>query len=312
MKKNRTFYLAGFLAVISMVAGLLLWFVNDLTYDRIQEGKIAAEKSNLEKIFPGASFAEVDFTDDTGLIEKVFEAKDTGYIYKINVKGYKDTITFMLGIKNSGEMTGYEVLSISDTPGIGMQVAEDAFKNSIIGKASNDGIATISGATISSSAVINGIKAAQADFNARFGISGEGKEPEPEPSVVLGAKVAINDASIDRYKGEITENTDTEYVVKVKGYGLVDDDGSHGLSYDYNIIRVTIDPETNTITAVAFDSFGDTSGIGSKANVPEYLDLFKGLSLDDTSVEVDTVSGATCTSKSIISAIRIVMDAAGK
>ena len=307
---KRIIYLTCFLAIISMLAGGLLWFVNDITYERINEGKIAAEKENLEKIFPGGNFSEMEFEDETGLIEKVFKADGEGYVYKVNVQGYKDVITFVVGFSEDGKIVGYEVISMNDTPGIGDQVAGDSFKSGVVGKNSNDGISTISGATVSSKAVVTGIDAAKANYNEMMGISGEGSPAEEvKPTLTLGNPVAIEATT---FKGEITETTvdgdETTFIVEVNGYGMLEGGGAdHG--YSRNEYKIVVNTAENQIVSIEYVNFGDTKGFGDKTMNEEYYALFEGLSTTDYSQEVDTVSTATTTSKSMISAIRIVLDA---
>ena len=55
-----------------------------------------------------------------------------------------------------------------ETSGFGSQVADQPFKESIVGKNIGDSIDTISGATISSSAVVDGIQQATEHYNANF------------------------------------------------------------------------------------------------------------------------------------------------
>ena len=64
---------------------------------------------------------------------------------------------------------GYEVIDASgETSGFGSKVAEPDFKNGIVGKNIGDSIDTISGATVSSSAVITGIEEATAHYEDNF------------------------------------------------------------------------------------------------------------------------------------------------
>ena len=55
---------------------------------------------------------------------------------------------------------------VNDTPVLGTKVGEPEFINSIVSKSVDDKLDTISGATISSSAVIKGIDAAIAVFES--------------------------------------------------------------------------------------------------------------------------------------------------
>jgi len=160
---------AVFLAIICGIAGGALAYVNYITYPIIQERKLAADKATLDQIFSGAEFALVEtFKDDTKLVEKIFEVKDTGYIYKLNVQGYKDIISVMVGLNQSGDIVKMVVLSVNDTPDIGTKVKEEAYTKLFENKKLADQLDTISGATISSSAVVKAVDAARAHFSANY------------------------------------------------------------------------------------------------------------------------------------------------
>jgi len=156
---KRIIYLACFLGIISALAGGILAYVNDVTYEKINEIAIASEKANLIKLYPNGAFEEVTFNDDSGLIKKVFKVDNGAYIYKIEVYGYKDYISFLVAIDH-GKIVGYTVISVNDTPGYGMRVADDEYVNSITGTSIDADVPLLSGATISSTSVVNGIEAA--------------------------------------------------------------------------------------------------------------------------------------------------------
>ena len=63
----------------------------------------------------------------------------------------------------------YKLLICStETKGIGDQVAGEAFISSVVGKNIGDSIDTISGATISSTAVVEGIEQATQHYNENY------------------------------------------------------------------------------------------------------------------------------------------------
>ena len=313
MKKGR--YLACLLAIVCILSGVILTFINQMTYVRINENQLSAEIDDLKTIFPNGKFKEIKFSDDTGFITKVFEAEGQGYIYKISVKGYHDAITFMLGFNNDGKIVGYEVLYFNDTVGIGDIVKANSFKESIVDKTSTDSIATITGATISSRAVIDGINAARTHYNTMKGIttgdSSTEATPAP-PSIELGTPISISDEVLNRYRGEIIdvviEGNMSTYHVATRGYGLADDDGSHGIEYTRNEYKIVVNTETMTLERIEYIHFGDTKGFGDKTMNEAYYERFEGMSMSDYQQEVDVVSGATMTSRSLLNAIRIVMD----
>jgi len=108
MKKIITLTL--FLAIISALAGATLAYVNSITSPIIEERKIAAVKATLEAIFPGASeYKEISFDDASGVVTNVYEAEGAGYAFNVSVQGYKDVITFIVGIDEAGEIVGFTV-----------------------------------------------------------------------------------------------------------------------------------------------------------------------------------------------------------
>ncbi|NTW96814.1 MAG: FMN-binding protein [Erysipelotrichaceae bacterium] len=150
-----------FLALASALAGAVLAGVNSITSPIIEEQKIAAVKATLKEIFPSATeFAEVKFEDASGKVNNVYEAKGQGFALKVTVQGYKDIITFLIGYDLNGEAVGFKVVSINDTPGIGMRIGDQEFADLVIGSSVPTPVDTLAGATVSSSAVVKGIEAA--------------------------------------------------------------------------------------------------------------------------------------------------------
>lgn len=103
-------------------------------------------------IFSGAQeFVEI-------LKEKLWYAMsgtDTlGIVFVGSVQGYCDCITFMVGVNNDREITGVGIVYSNETPGIGEKIRERKFLDKF-----TEGIPeTITGATISSGALIEAIK----------------------------------------------------------------------------------------------------------------------------------------------------------
>lgn len=171
---NKIVKLALFLAVVAGLSGAALSFVYDMTNPIIQEAKIASEKENLVKIYSSAEFKAIEDTDTSkySSIQSVYEAVGSGYVYKCSVTGYggaSTPIVYLVALDNDGTYKGYEVIDCSgETSGFGSKVGEQAFKDGIVGKNIGDSIDTISGATISSSAVVNGIKEATSHYEENF------------------------------------------------------------------------------------------------------------------------------------------------
>lgn len=164
---KKIIHLTVFLALLSAISGGILAYVNSITSPIIEEQKIAKVKASLQELFPQASeFVEVSFTDATGKVTNAYEAKGYGYAFTVSVQGYKDVITYLVGMDSTGKVVGLKVTYINDTPGIGSRVGDPEFASLVTGKSSGDQVDTLSGATISSKAALEGLKAAFSAFNA--------------------------------------------------------------------------------------------------------------------------------------------------
>ena len=307
----------GFVVLLAtvLVAGGVLLFADAQLRPLIEAAGSGEYKEILEKIFPESkNFEEEEFTDETGLIQKLFEDEDNGgFVYILENQGFADKITFALGFDLEGNIVGYEIINLNDTPGYGSQVGEEAFIGSVVGKTSVDGIATISGSTKSSKAVVDAIDAARANFNEMMGIedNGEGAAPEPvAPPLEFGAKLPIfrEDVSESRQGviiDTVEEGGNVTYTVEAPGYAVIEQyDGAKP-----NVVKITLDPANQVIVKVEVLEVNDTKGIGDKVLHEDFVKQFENLSYADPSVEADTVSMATVSSTSVINAILAALNA---
>lgn len=193
MKSKKIIKDALALFVITLVSGLFLGFVFEITKEPIAEQKAIAKQRAYQQVFPkaaafqeskeltGAAANAVSVLEAAGYsgitIDEALPAKDSagemlGYVMTITTKnGYGSAITITCGEKLDGTITGIEFLSISETAGLGMKAKEPAFKEQFTamqeekftvtksGKTSDDQIDAISGATITSDAVTEAVNA---------------------------------------------------------------------------------------------------------------------------------------------------------
>lgn len=168
---KKVLHLTFFLALVAAIAGGALAFANSLTAPIVAANALAAEKENLKLIFPDA--ADSDFEEvnvkDSETIEKIFKVAGQGTVFKLQVKGYKEGTSFMVALDDDGTIIDYVVISNGDTQGIGTKVAEESFRTSLIDKnAETDTLDAISGATVSSQPVIEGIAEAGAYLSSNL------------------------------------------------------------------------------------------------------------------------------------------------
>lgn len=174
------------LTMITLVAGVLLGGVYEITKEPIAKQSKLREEKACESVFRQAVSFDMDYemTDngsvegfDQAFVEKVIPAWNDkkeilGYVLTVTSKeGYGGNITFMMGISKNGEVQGIEILSISETAGLGMKAKEPDFIDQFQGKtveqfayskngaSAENEIDAISGATITTNAVTNGVNA---------------------------------------------------------------------------------------------------------------------------------------------------------
>lgn len=172
--------------VTCVVAGAGLAGAYALTKDRIAEQDRIAQEEALKSAVPDASaFEEVTDEDLLSAAQKaagevqvdgVFEAFDgqgrrIGWGLQLGSRGYGGYVRLVIGLGESGELTGVSVLSHSETPGLGTKVVESEeflqrFASLPAGFDASDvkKIDGISGATKSSRAVKNAVAAAGAIY----------------------------------------------------------------------------------------------------------------------------------------------------
>ncbi len=186
---------AVILCVITLIAGLALSGVFALTEDTIAEQEALAAAEAYKEVLPeadsfqtndamSAAIAELDggvYGEDFGkvTINDAFEAVDAsgnvvGYVISVTSgDGFDGDITLAVGFTTDGTITGLSFTTLTETAGMGMRVDEEAFKGQFVGRnvssftlnkaggsTAEDEIDSVSGASISSGAVVNAVNAA--------------------------------------------------------------------------------------------------------------------------------------------------------
>ena len=181
-KKNNWGRDAVILCAITLVAGLLLGFVYQLTKEPIKEANRNAKNKAYALVVPNG----IDFNDELNAhiknedyegvtLEEARAAKDeTGQVigYAVMATTSEGYITLIVGTDTEGEVLGVEVLSMSETPGLGANCTTEDFRNQYIGKKSEielkkkdaktdeNEVNAITSATITSKAITKTINAA--------------------------------------------------------------------------------------------------------------------------------------------------------
>ena len=176
------------LLIISAVAALLLALTNSVTASTIaqrnEQANAEARKLVLESAQDFEQVKDVKTDNSKGVeVSEIYEAKDAsgntvGYTLKVLPSGYGGTIELMVGIDSAkGQVSGINVVSNSETAGLGAKATNPEFNDQYKGKPLEElsvlkngtpgdtEIKAISGATITSTAVTNGVDAAIEVYN---------------------------------------------------------------------------------------------------------------------------------------------------
>ncbi len=164
--------LAATLLIITSVVAAALAGVNAITKPIIDQLKAEKTQKAIQAVLPGGYDTEItDYADATGLVSKVYAGAD-GYAFEVTPSGFDNTITMMVGVDNEGNVIGISVISHTETAGLGAVAAAttsagEDFRGQLVGQSgtvtvTKDGgqIDAITGATITSRAVCEGVNAA--------------------------------------------------------------------------------------------------------------------------------------------------------
>jgi len=187
------------LFLICTIVTMALALTNYATREAILEQVKLQEESARKEVFSEAeSFEEVqgieaviDSNEDMKCVKKVYTSikngETVGRVYSVETTGYGGAVSVAVGIDKGGKTTGVKIVSHSETPGLGSKAADEPFisqftgitpKEPLIvvksGGSKDEEIDAVSGATITSKAVVKAVQAAlmvDSELNKREGDS---------------------------------------------------------------------------------------------------------------------------------------------
>lgn len=153
------------LLITAVVAGLLA-FVNELTAGRIDELTRQKAEQAMREVLPAQDYAPLDAALPQGVTE-AYRAGDAGYVVRVAPNGFGGAIDLMVGVKADGTVNGVAVIAHSETASLGANCTREEFRAQYAGGAGpfavgQDGgtIEALTGATVTSRAVTDGVNAA--------------------------------------------------------------------------------------------------------------------------------------------------------
>ena len=187
------------LTAITLIAGLALSSVYLFTKDAIEEQKLAASAASYKEVCPDAeefrheetldaaveALAGAPYSDAYGrtyvndmIVGTAADGSVAGYVISVtSADGFDGNITLSVGISADGTINGISFTELNETAGMGMKCGDDAFKsqfagvqvdafklNKAGGSTADDEIDSVTGASISSGAVVNAVNTALAFY----------------------------------------------------------------------------------------------------------------------------------------------------
>ncbi len=268
--------------------------LEDIFTNQFVGKQLPLSKDDIEAI----SGATITTTAVLNAINQAFEEKNAvgpaapeGKPYTASQQGFGGPVSVTATITNEGTISHLVIGddSFNETEGYGAGALEPEFIKQFVGKQlplSKDDIEAISGATITTNAVLEAINQAYEQSKAD---AGEVTEPtavpeteEPEPAQPETDLADMKTATKQGFEGPVT--------VKV----AVNEDGS---------IKKLV---------VGDDQFKETPGLGARAQEPEFATQFVGKTApltirkadeEETSSTIDAIAGATVTSQAVVDAV---------
>ena len=150
------------LGLICFLSSSVLAVVNGITEQKIKLQKEKEESLALKEALPESASFKPAFQEAQIIYYTAYDSEDklNGFVIKSQGKGYSANIEVLTGLNLNLEMVNVRILSQSETPGLGSRIAEAPFLEQFKGKNldSFSQVQAITGATVSSGAVINALK----------------------------------------------------------------------------------------------------------------------------------------------------------
>ena len=224
------------------------------------------------------------------------------------VKGFAGDIEVSVGLVD-GAIASLEVggPNFAETPGLGEKVTEKAFTGQFIGKSGTlkygEGIDAISGATITSNAVLEAVNkilatAGSAEPAVPASAQPAAVEPvtTPEPAVEPTPELTAEVEPMPEPTAETAASSGETATVK-------------GFAGDIDVTVVLNDDGTIKSVTVGGANFNETPGLGAKAQDEAFTAQFVGKRAPLKYGEgVDAIAGATITSNAVLEAINLLAD----
>ena len=302
------------LMIVAVIMSFAIAGVHALTKDTIEAAALEAQAAARSAVMvDAAAMAEISLEEGSPL-DYCFEAYDEagnviGYVGQITVVGFGGEIEVTVGMDVTGSITAISVggSDFSETSGLGAKTREPAFTEQFRGMSGllvlKQNIDSVTGASISSGAVVSGVNKALEYMKSLLpegAVSANAEElplmEEQIEELLPGAENVVwmgGGSGIDGWW-----QADNGYIVRATGFG----EGPIAVTMGF-------DP-SGSVTGIIIgdENFMETEGRGDRVLEDWYKAQFLGKSGAQAYGEgVDAIAGATVTSDATLSAINACM-----
>ena len=237
-----------------------------------------------------------------------------------SAQGFAGTVSVHLTVDDALNISSLTVDAPDETEGLGKRTTEAAFTDQFIGKplsVSIEDIEAISGATITSTAVIDAIhQALPVEAGNALSVEVLGTIDEGTIGRLSDGQAVIS--AENTYTGTLNGAFTFENGQLVSGVlateapaapeaevPVADDDAAqsataHGFAGDV-IVKAVLDG--NTIQSLSIQAPDETDGLGKKAEEAEFAAQFVGKTLPISISDIDAIAGATITTTAVVDAL---------
>jgi electron transport complex protein RnfG len=167
------FFVVGLkLLLICVVVAGVISLLYSVTAEQYENNLLQTKRQTMEEIFGREGLdAKVIYTAEDGTVLYRVEADGSavGFCAEVKSGGFGGDMAITVGYQNDHTVCGVGIVSHSETPGLGAKVNEDEFLSQYVGLFGNVNLGSdvdaISGATISSRAVTQGVNRATEVLN---------------------------------------------------------------------------------------------------------------------------------------------------
>lgn len=317
MEKKKKTILPPFvlLCLIAVVMSAAISGVYTLTKDTIDAAALAAQEEARRAVMAEAvSMTELTL-EEGAPVDYCYEAYDAsgnsiGYISQITVMGFGGEIEVTVGMDRSGTITAIRVggANFAETSGLGAKTRDAAFTDQFAGKSGmlilKQNIDSVTGASVSSSAVVGGVNRALTYMTGLLPAAPVSDVAEIEfTAEELLALVGDSGDTVTWMGGGDGidgwwQLASGGYIVRATGFGL-----------GPIVVTMAFDAD-GAVTAILIgdENFMESAGYGARVQEEAYWSQFIGRSGQQTYGDsLDGISGASTTANATLEAINACM-----